>query len=116
MKVASIIEDFARERARQISVKGYGPAHDDAHDREELAYAAATYAMGQHHNLLVQYDVSLWPFGEEPRFKDRRTDLIRAGALIVAEIERLDRAAEIERASQSHAPDVPGEIATDEDA
>lgn len=116
MKIASIIEDIARERARQISVKGYGPAHDDYHDFEELACAAATYALGPcHHPLKIQHR-DLWPFIEGPKFKDRRTDLIRAGALIVAEIERLDRAAEIERASQSHAPEVPGEIATDEDA
>jgi hypothetical protein len=36
----------------------------------------------------------VWPWSREWwQPKDRRRDLVRAGALIVAEIERLDRAA-----------------------
>jgi hypothetical protein len=40
----------------------------------------------------------------------------RAHALVSRIDSEADLLAEIERASQSHAPDVPGEIATDEDA
>jgi hypothetical protein len=41
----------------------------------------------------VRYE-DLWPWHDDWwKPKDRRRDLIRAAALIVAEIERLDRAA-----------------------
>ena len=36
---------------------------------------------------------ALTPFCWEPKFGDRRRDLVKAAALLVAEIERIDRAA-----------------------
>src|SRR5207302_1652935 len=80
---ASAIEDIAAERKRQIEVEGWDSQHDDNHDNGELAKAAACYAVG---------DPMEWPWSLQwwkPR--DRRRDLVRAGALIVAELERLDR-------------------------
>jgi hypothetical protein len=80
------IADIAAERERQISAEGWTPEHDDAHDDGALAKAAACYARGSR-----QY----WPWARvwwKPR--DKRANLVRAGALIVAEIERLDRAAQ----------------------
>lgn len=80
----SALSDIAAERQRQIDAEGWTPAHDDAHDYGELARAAACYAVGLKND---------WPWSDSWwKPKDRRTDLVRAGALIVAEIERLDRA------------------------
>jgi len=78
--------DVLEERARQVSVEGWDPDHDDeVHDDGELARAAACYALGEAGDLWP-WDIRWW------KPKDRRRDLVRAGALIVAEIECLDRA------------------------
>lgn len=92
------IEEIYRERRRQVDSKGWTPEHDDGHDAGEIARAAAAYALppatGLGDNWLNQYALDIWPFHPDGfRHKDRRRDLIRAGALIVAEIERLDRLA-----------------------
>ena len=84
-----VIDEIAAERRRQMEGEGWAPEHDDLLTKCELAYAAACYAMGR---TLVQ-QVNLWPWHNWWKPKDRRHDLIRAAALIVAEIERLDRAA-----------------------
>ncbi len=83
------INEIAAERRRQMEAEGWSPDHDyHVHCHGELAKAAACYAAGG--NLYKE----LWPFGTRWwKPKDRRRDLIRAAALIVAEIERLDRAA-----------------------
>lgn len=94
-KIMSAIEDIAAERQRQRDVEGWTPEHDDAHGKGQLADAAACYAL---EDLTASYPAQLeapeiWPW--DVRWwkpKDRRRDLVRAGALIVAEIERLDRA------------------------
>ena len=92
--------DVLAERLRQVEAEGWTPAHDDFHEEGELADAAACYAAGcipmapaaassQGHGY-----TSLWPW-EAKWWKpggDRRRDLVKAGALILAEIERLDRA------------------------
>ncbi|MCW3477531.1 hypothetical protein [Limobrevibacterium gyesilva] len=89
-----VILEIARERERQIEGEGWTPEHDDEHVDGELAMAAATYAIhaakgGAHQPgsrpLIWPWDVAWW------KPKDPRRDLIRAAALIVAEIERLDR-------------------------
>lgn len=95
------IEDIAAERQRQITVEGWTAEHDDTHRSGEMADAAACYAMrpgargtftGSSPERLIWQ--RLWPWSKDWwKPKDRRRDLIRAAALIVAEIERLDRAA-----------------------
>lgn len=102
------LDDIAAERRRQIEVEGWTPEHDDHHRRHELSRAAACYADP---DPLYSGDPRIsvparWPWAAEwwkpsrsapanraNYFKDRRRDLVRAGALIVAEIERLDREA-----------------------
>jgi hypothetical protein len=91
--------DVIGERRRQQLSEGFSDSHDDKHNYGELADAAATYAMRPSFRRLEMspYDQrkiwqSLWPW--EVKWwkpKDRRRDLVRAGALIIAEIERLDR-------------------------
>lgn len=76
--------DVLAERRRQIEVEGWTPEHDDGHRHSELADAAACYATN---------DRTLWPWSAEWwKPTTRRRDLVRAAALILAEIERLDRA------------------------
>lgn len=95
----SVIEEIAAERARQISAEGWTQEHDDEHNKGQLAAAASCYAANA--CLAVSepantYDgmnpPSAWPWSLrwwKPR--GARRDLVRAAALIVAEIERLDR-------------------------
>lgn len=94
------IEAIKVERKRQIEAEGWTPEHDDRHSQGELAKAAACYAVG---TLLVRHSssnaergwrspVSIWPWTWDWwKPSDRRRNLVKAGALIVAEIERLDR-------------------------
>lgn len=87
--------DISAERYRQISVEGWTFTHDDQHNTGEIARAAACYALSAGPEKVSDLSVihKFWPW-EWRWFKPRskREDLIRAGALIVAEIERLDRA------------------------
>lgn len=87
--------DVLAERARQISVEGWTPEHDDEHDDGSMAKAAACYALGEGGASGSREYVSFWPWGQQwAKFsRDRRRNLVKAGALILAEIERLDRAA-----------------------
>jgi hypothetical protein len=91
----------AAERRRQIEVEDWTPEHDDEHDNGEMAAAAAAYAFSAYTNTAARYfaaePVGFWPWDAcwwKPRTP--REDLVRAGALIVAEIERIDRAAAAE--------------------
>lgn len=96
------IEMITAERRRQIDVEGWSPSHDDTHDRGQLARAAATYAMPLNVRTLPLLRTNLadvvWPDGEQyerwyfnPSPDDRVRELVKAGGLIVAEIERLQR-------------------------
>lgn len=95
----TVLSEIAAERTRQISEEGWTPEHDDTHTQGEMATAAACYAYmasaTDHQRAVVEREGApyRWPWSRlwwKP--KDRRRDLIRAAALIVAEIERLDRA------------------------
>lgn len=91
-----VILEIAHERDRQITVEGWTPSHDDIHADGEMARAASCYAMTGSGRWSVNLMLvpSTWPWSREWfKPKDRRRDLIRAAALLVAEIERLDRAA-----------------------
>lgn len=98
------IELIAAERARQMVVEGWTADHDDKHEHGEMAHAAACYAVGEPvfvQNRYYLYDdmrltevsfLNLWPWGAEwYKPNDRISDLVRAGALIAAEIDRLLR-------------------------
>lgn len=85
--VAGIIGEIVAERINQVR-HGFTPAHDDAHEAGELASAAACYATGSRADGLWPWAAEWWKPGRDPR-----RCLVKAAALIVAEIERLDRAA-----------------------
>jgi hypothetical protein len=81
----AVASDLLRERDRQINIEGWTAKHDDEHDGGELARAAACYASG--HPARWPWPLAWW------KPKDKRRNLVKAGALIIAEIERLDRKA-----------------------
>lgn len=87
--------DVLAERLRQQSIEGWTTENDDQHSNGQMADAAAWYAATEAAFWITEGDcpVDLWPWSEQWRKPtSRRRDLIKAGALILAEIERLDRA------------------------
>lgn len=103
------------ERERQKTKEGWTTEHDDEHSDAELALAAAVYcltAARYRDNSPIYRDnspicQSLWPGTiEYLKPKNPVKDLIRAGALIVAELERLDR---LERVEVKTFPETDGE-------
>lgn len=85
------IRDVIAERRRQVEAEGWTAEHDDCHGTGELAEAAACYAFYARYQPAGSPD--LWPWDHQSwKPKNQRSNLVRAGALIVAEIERLDRA------------------------
>lgn len=84
--------DVLAERRRQVDVEGFTAERDDKYINCELARAAATYATCSHIEQLKLVGEQVWPWHPE-WFKrsNYRDDLVKAGALILAEIERLDR-------------------------
>lgn len=89
LREASVgVREIAAERQRQIEAEGWTPEHDDAHLDHSLARAAACYALGSKLNWPASWDDRWWKPSE-----NRRRNLVKAGALIAAEIDRLDRAA-----------------------
>lgn len=90
------IELITEERNRQISSEKFSYDHDDAHTEGELAYAATRYA-GNHDQLPSikkgEFPPPKWPWGGfwKPSPDNRIKELAKAGALIAAEIDRLQR-------------------------
>lgn len=105
--------DVLAERQRQVLVEGFTAQHDDSHGAGEIALAAACYAAHsacwqarqytlregggggalRHRLLSAQEFVGrMWPWSQASwRPADDRRNLVRAAALLLAEIERLDR-------------------------
>ena len=104
------------ERARQIQEEGFTVEHDDLHTRGEMALAAAVYATThEYRHMELPYP---WPWDKKwykpepgmepenpnpvqarkPSDEGRIKELVKAGALIVAEIERIQRTIEAKKA------------------
>ncbi len=85
--------DVIAERARQMSVEGWTPEHDDEHADESLAIAAVCYVLFGDSPNSPNHPPSAWPWAAEWwKPKDHRRNLVRATALLIAELERRDRA------------------------
>ena len=88
----TVLDEIAAERLRQVEREGWSSDHDDVeHSNGDLAVAAAAYAReagirGTTKPWWWPWAVEWWKPGSPRRM------LVKAGALIVAEIERLDRA------------------------
>ncbi len=110
----TLAELIAVERQRRITEEGWNEEHDDAQVGGELAHAAACYAMPR--ELFVEYHYSAgfhfrdpWPWDAKEDMRrpgapgqlsyaiptkgpERIEMLVRAAALLEAEIDRLQRA------------------------
>lgn len=109
------IEKIRRERERQLSEEGWTAKHDDEHVDEDLAWAAVCYAAPAEIRAKVYADLPCgcrsagecfhvfgkeewrdpWPWDvrwDKRKMKTREERLIVAGALIAAELDRLERA------------------------
>lgn len=89
------IADIAAERQRQIDSEGWSADRDDGYAVAELAKAAAAYTLSAC-GFTSDAAREMWPRSWSVRWwkpTTPRRDLVKAGALIAAEIERLDRAA-----------------------
>lgn len=88
--IADAASDVLAERKRQIEA-GSAPDHGAQYSSGQLARVAAAYALMA--TGFNQQASGVWPVDWEwPRFNlDGRENLVRAGALIIAEIERIDR-------------------------
>lgn len=107
MKTGS--QQIADERERQISQEGWTVENDALHTERELLCAASAYQQSAMQNtgnapissVMRRYIVNMfWPVTWNPDwFKPSNPirDLVKAGALIAAEIDRLQRAADDEK-------------------
>lgn len=94
------IQLIADERRRQVSEEGWTTAHDDKHTKRQIALAASSY-LAAHSNpdewaeergeLPMATDD--WPWTKKwwKPSRDPVRNLVKAGALIAAEIDRLQR-------------------------
>jgi len=105
------LKDVIAERIRQKSTEGWSEEHDDSHAENELAFAGAIYALnaamnGGRQTIEAHHVINkLWPWNKSWwKPSTRRRDLVKAAALIIAEIERVDRAP-YRRAPMNDAPD-----------
>lgn len=98
-RMSDAARDVLAERARQFSEEGFALDHDDQHEPGTLAMAAASYAVAASYASANLFPMpkgkppTSWPWDKKWwKPGDARRDLIKAGALILAEIERIDRA------------------------
>lgn len=91
---ASILA-IAAERRRQIDVEGWTAEHDDEHEPGIIGIAGAAYAMAARYRYQGVQQINppgCWPWSNDWwKPQDNRRDLVRAGALIAAELDRMDR-------------------------
>lgn len=90
------VRDVLDERAKQIKKHSFDADHDDKWAHSELKYAAAVYLKD---DPIFNY----WPWRDFPYKGKKDTErqrLITAAALIIAEIERIDRAEAIMEESE----------------
>lgn len=90
---------IATERQRQVEQEGWTPEHDDEHDTGEMMSVARAYLYHAHailDGVKGGYETPpmAWPW--DARWwkpADPIRSLVKAGALIAAEIDRLNRQA-----------------------
>lgn len=95
------VELITAERARQVSQEGWTLEHDDEHDNSELLDAADCYlqqgmhtARGGDSSQEDGWTMGAWPWERswwKPDYLDPIPNLVKAAALIAAEIDRLQR-------------------------
>lgn len=82
--------EIGRERFRQINEEGYDLNHDDDYKSNELINAATSYLLACDGHVKFREAEENWPWVAELfKPKDTWSNLIKAGALIAAELDRL---------------------------
>ena len=116
MGTQKVLVELFKERVKQILHDHYDFEHDAKHSPGCLARAGAAYALLDVKAPAITYHSDgmkasfqmelkllssfLWPWDDDSfKPKDPRRNLVRAAALIIAEIERTDRAAELKAAA-----------------
>jgi hypothetical protein len=110
---AQIVKD---ERDAHFTRENWTTAHDDDHDKGELADAAACYALDPADRKMIEAIIPgstrlpeqvvqvprLWPWSAEwwKPSEDRIRDLAKAGALYLAEADRLKRVGKEDEAAK----------------
>jgi hypothetical protein len=99
-------ERITAERQRQVTAEGWTAAHDDTHAQSEMTAAACCYAAlarRQADGVIksAAKDImapSGWPWDWEwwKPSDDPIRNLVKAGALIAADIDRLQRALDVD--------------------
>jgi hypothetical protein len=98
MKASKLTYD---ERQRQIKKEGYTLDHDDLHENGEIGIAALCYYQSISERDLPGGDINMgiempydWPWDRsdwKPSPDNRLKELVKAGALYRAELERIQR-------------------------
>ncbi|MBA1302743.1 hypothetical protein G7028_29895 [Pseudomonas carnis] len=102
------LQSVLAERIRQIQVHCFYPEQDEEYVNGDLAQAGACYAIEAAKQATETADAmrlvpEAWPWmAASWRPHDQRRNLVKAGALILAEIDRLDRAAALAQKEQPH--------------
>ncbi|HCP4869748.1 TPA: hypothetical protein OD825_000525 [Escherichia coli] len=87
---SNAVQSVIAERQRHQSAEGWTPEHDDQYSKSQLLWASSCYVLNAIHPFnRIPFD---WPWTPEWwKPTNPRRDLVKAGALILAEIERIDR-------------------------
>ena len=99
--ISQSLKEVVEERQRQIESEGFDKAHDLEHDPGELSGAGAAYALRASLDLCpgmncLDEDIPPpgWPLGswslEWWKPTTSRRNLVKAAALIIAELERME--------------------------
>ncbi|AYC20079.1 hypothetical protein DZA65_03204 [Dickeya dianthicola] len=102
-QVSAAVRDVIAERQRQMTAEGWTPEHDDEHVGFEMSFAAATYILhiaqsygGQQYKHIAPSEMWPWDLKWLKFTPGPRRSLVKAAALILAEIDRLDRTSQSE--------------------
>lgn len=93
-RMSAAARDVLAERSRQVNEEGWTPEHDDKYRDHEMSCAAACYAM-----YTLAYPAGdpppAWPWSADWwKPTTHRRNLEKAAALILGEMERIDRASQ----------------------
>jgi len=96
------IELISQERERQLSQEGWSAQHDDKHPQGQLALVGACYALDfalykETARELFPWDNKWWKPPKEATISESIHELAKAGALIAAEIDKLQRQWEFQK-------------------
>lgn len=94
IRTKKAIDAFTLARARQVVNHGLTSSNDDAYEEGQLAKAAACYSFGAEYpgvSWSWPWSFDWWKPAQDNEPQNRKRDIEKAGALLLAEWERLDR-------------------------